>query len=85
MTNSKAACAAAEQTPQVRKYNIVLRFFKILFLDGGEETEEMMQMEGEDERREDNNAAGEEETTFTTSTQVSCTIMFVKILVRMKV
>ena len=37
-----------------------------------------------DERREDN-TAGEEETTFTTSTQVSCTIIFVKILVRLKV
>ena len=75
MTNSKAACAAAEQTPtpQVREYIhiIVKRFLKISFLDGGEETEETMQMQGEDERREDNTAAGEEETTFTTNTEVS--------------
>ena len=69
MTNSKAVCAASEQTPQVRKHNI----FKDLefILDGGEENKETMQRQEEDKKREDNTTAGKEETTFTTNTEVS--------------
>ena len=50
LTNSRAACAAAEQTPQVRGYKTRFKaFLKFYFIFGGEETEEALQMQEEDE------------------------------------